>query len=308
MSPFFSICIPVYKNVVFLKRLLDSVLAQTFTDFEIIITDDSPDETVQQWLATHFEDARIHYFRNPTALGTPENWNEGIRKASGEWIKLIHDDDWLETPETLQTFAQAIQQHPGKVYFSAYRNHFLTSNRSELVRCPPLRWKMVQANPAILHARNIIGPPSVILVHRSISEMYDKRMKWLVDIDYYNRVMQQHPFYYIDQPLIAVGIGDEQVTVSCHAVPEVEIPEGLLMLSKLAGKPWRNPVYFDAWWRIVRNLNIWSEEQFSSYANGQDVPQFIRNIIQRQKNIAPTTLQNGYQSKILMLLCWLKNR
>ena len=48
--PFFSICIPAYKNTDYLKRLLDSISIQTFRDFEVIITDDSPDETVSTFI------------------------------------------------------------------------------------------------------------------------------------------------------------------------------------------------------------------------------------------------------------------
>lgn len=299
-----SICIPVYKNVQYLHRLLLSALSQKFNDFEIVITDDSPDNSVQQWLAENFADHRIKYYRNQKALGTPENWNEGIRRSQGEWIKLMHDDDWFESDDALQLYLDHAKRHHAKVVFAAYHNHFLNSGSRELVERPAGRWLLVKHNPIALYARNIVGPPSVIMVHRTVPSFYDKNLKWLVDIDYYIGIMKSFPFVYVKEPLIAVGLGQEQVTVGCHTVPEVEIPEGLHLLSKLGGKPWRNILFFDAWWRLIRNLGIREKEQFEKFSNGIKVPFFIERIILNQSRIAPRILRNGYFSKLMMSRCW----
>ncbi|HUZ60328.1 MAG TPA: glycosyltransferase, partial [Hanamia sp.] len=87
--PLISICIPAYKHVDYLKKLLDSVSIQTFKDFEVVITDDSPDDGVKQLLETFPTTNNIRYYKNSKALGTPENWNEAIRKSEGTWIKLM---------------------------------------------------------------------------------------------------------------------------------------------------------------------------------------------------------------------------
>ena len=47
------------------------------------------------------------YYKNIKVLGTPENWNESIRKAKGAWIKLMHDDDWFANENSLQKFYEA---------------------------------------------------------------------------------------------------------------------------------------------------------------------------------------------------------
>jgi glycosyltransferase involved in cell wall biosynthesis len=99
-----SICIPAYRNTAFLKRLLDSIACQTFTDYEIIITDDSPDDSVSQLIQNLTGIQPIRYYKNKTALGTPENWNEAIRHANGAWIKLMHNDDWFHSPDALTIF------------------------------------------------------------------------------------------------------------------------------------------------------------------------------------------------------------
>ena len=122
MSPFFSICIPAYERVGYLRRLLDSIAIQTFRDFEVIVSDDSKSEAVFN-LIKEYPELNIRYYKNLPSLGTPANWNSAIRQASGEWIKLIHDDDWFASPDSLKVFASYADQG-SKFIFSAYANHF----------------------------------------------------------------------------------------------------------------------------------------------------------------------------------------
>ena len=84
---FISICIPAYKHVDYLKRLLDSIAIQTFKDFEVIITDDSPGNEVEQFCLQYQSLLPIKYIKNNTSLGSPGNWNACISNASGQWIK-----------------------------------------------------------------------------------------------------------------------------------------------------------------------------------------------------------------------------
>src|SRR5947208_1047223 len=98
-----SICIPTYQRIDFLKRLLNSISNQTFKDFEVIVTDDSPGDEVAK-LCQQYPQLNLQYFKNDPALGTPANWNRAVSKANGEWIKLIHDDDWFATENALELF------------------------------------------------------------------------------------------------------------------------------------------------------------------------------------------------------------
>ncbi len=95
------------------------------------------------------------------ALGTPENWNEGIRRATGQWIKLIHDDDWLASEHSLQKFADAINNHPGAaVLFCAYRNNWLQSGKQEDMLINDFRYKQLLKQPAVLFSSNVVGRPA----------------------------------------------------------------------------------------------------------------------------------------------------
>ena len=202
-SPFISICIPAYKHVHFLERLLDSILTQTYTDYEIVITDDSPDNSVAEIVERFKTKAEIRYFKNVQPLGTPENWNEAIRKANGEWIKIMHNDDWFARKDSLQTFYNNIQQRPGAVFFfSAFQNVETGSDEKEMVKLSYADKKFFESNPYHLLKKVYVGNPSCTIIKKDVNIWYDKRYKYIVDFDYYIRVIQQTGMpVYIDEVL-----------------------------------------------------------------------------------------------------------
>src|SRR5688572_27964066 len=157
MNPvFISVCIPAYKRVDFLKRLLDSVVIQQYSDFEVIITDDSPSDDVQQLCEGYKDKFTLHYHRNSVALGMPENWNEAIRRAGGQWIKLMHDDDWFSTADGLAEFTAAVKQNPSAgFFFSAYTNIFESGRKPEIVSINSFREKKLRRDTVTLFSRNV---------------------------------------------------------------------------------------------------------------------------------------------------------
>lgn len=303
-----SICIPAYKRISFLKRLLDSLVIQTYKNFEVIITDDSPGNDVNEALQHYVTALNINYHKNPSALGTPENWNEGIRRASGEWIKLMHDDDWFSSPGSLQRFADAIDAHKeASFFFSAYNNVFEESGQKEAVHASAFRRKKLLANPVTLFSKNIIGPPSVTMYRNRPEFTYDKTTKWVVDIDFYMRYTLQYPPVYIDEPLVNVGINEHQVTQVSFRKPEVEIPENFYLLRKTGTRHLKNLLVYDAWWRLMRNLNVRSEKDVAQAGYHEAVPQPVKKIIRFQQKVPRSLLKTGIFSKLFMLASYLFN-
>ncbi|MEJ7679536.1 MAG: glycosyltransferase [Segetibacter sp.] len=96
-TPLISICIPAYKNLEYLKRLLESISVQTFKDFEVVITDDTNNSSVSDYIHDKRWDFQISYYKNETVLGSPQNWNAAVNHSKGEWIKIMHYDDWFSS-------------------------------------------------------------------------------------------------------------------------------------------------------------------------------------------------------------------
>lgn len=304
--PLISICIPAYQRVNYLKRLLDSIVSQNFKDFEVIVSDDSNDRAVFSLLQNYYNHFSVRYFHNTPSLGTPANWNYAISQATGEWIKLMHDDDWFSSVDALKIFSENTKQE-NKFIFSSYNNVFEHSNKIEKVNMPALWKKKILNEPNVLLARNVIGPPSVTMLHRSIKEKYDTRLKWRVDMEFYIRILKQEKaFTYINKPLINVGISQSQVTQSCIYVPEVELPEGFLLLHKHGTAALRNIWVYDAWWRLLRNMKISTESKLRFYAN-EDWPLVILQMIKHLSTIPDSLLKKGAVSKSFMTLSYLRN-
>jgi len=300
-----SICIPAYKRTAYLERLLDSISIQTYKDFEVIVTDDTPGNEVKDLCGLYKNKLPLYYFKNVLQRGTPGNWNESIQHAKGEWIKLMHDDDWFASPGSLAGFANfADAGHP--FIFSAYYTVSETSGR-RLHKLPGVKNLMLK-EPGILFAKNVIGPPSVTLIHKSISESYDERLKWRVDIEFYMRVLTRSKDYrYIDTPLINVGLNETQVTQSAINNPKIELPEGWLLLKEYGVKPLRNIRIYDAWWRLFRNMNIQDKYQLLPYVN-EEWPNVILAMLKDERKIPSSFLKVGVMSKFFMMLSYLKNR
>lgn len=91
-----SICLPTFNRPELIGQCIDSCLAQTHANIEILIGDDSSDERTRQLLAARYgDDPRLHYTKNDPPLGQARNVASLIERATGDKILLIHDDDYL---------------------------------------------------------------------------------------------------------------------------------------------------------------------------------------------------------------------
>lgn len=110
MSPFFSVLVPTYGRASVLPRALESVLSQTFRDFEVLVVDDaSPDQT--PFVVARFSDPRLRHVRLERNQGVAGARNRGIREARGEVVALLDDDDEYR-PQFLERTAEVFAAQP----------------------------------------------------------------------------------------------------------------------------------------------------------------------------------------------------
>lgn len=108
----FSVTIPAFKDK-YLKETIDSVLAQTYPNYEVVIVNDASPYDLDS-IVNHYDDHRIRYFKNEKNCGAKDvvdNWNICLSHATGEFVMCIGDDDKL-TPRCLQDFADLIEKYP----------------------------------------------------------------------------------------------------------------------------------------------------------------------------------------------------
>ena len=109
MNPLVSICIPTYERPHFLRKALESCLAQTYSNFEIIITDNSATDDSRR-VAYSFSDARIKYTKNASNIGAMASTQKAIKLAAGVYINVLMDDDRI-LPQFLEKTVVALEEH-----------------------------------------------------------------------------------------------------------------------------------------------------------------------------------------------------
>src|SRR5215510_6164673 len=92
-SPKVTVMIPVYNREKYVGDAIDSILAQTFTDFELLVIDDGSTDRSRE-VAQSYHDPRICLVCNETNEGVPKTRNTGVRLAHGEYLAFLDSDDW----------------------------------------------------------------------------------------------------------------------------------------------------------------------------------------------------------------------
>ena len=119
IHPKVSICIPTYNGREHLKECLESIRAQTFQNFEVVICDDqSSDGTLDFARELARGDNRFRFIQNQRRLGLAGNWNRSISAARGEWIKFVFQDDII-APTCVEKLLQACERSGESFAFCA---------------------------------------------------------------------------------------------------------------------------------------------------------------------------------------------
>lgn len=188
MTPRVSVVIPSFNNADFIGETVNSILGQSFTDFELLVSDHSSTDGTWEILQQFTTDPRVRLSRIPQGGGAPANWNAVTELASGEFIKLVCGDDVL-FPDMLAKQVAALASHPSAVMASSsrtvvdatgrivMRNRGLCSSETECSGPHAIR-RTVRAGT------NIFGEPASVLLRRSrLSDIggWDGRFPYLLD-------------------------------------------------------------------------------------------------------------------------------
>ncbi len=197
--PTVSVVMSVFNGDRYLKEAIDSVLAQNFADFELIVVDDGSTDGTAAILES-YSDSRIRTSRNAVNLGQPASLNRGLAAARGALIARLDADD-VALPDRLETQVRFLASHPsaasvGAAWIEIDENGCLGAARHPPTTSVDIRWRLLFAN-AFLH--------SSVIVRRSALDavgVYDPAIGYGEDYELWSRVAARFEVANIDRPLV----------------------------------------------------------------------------------------------------------
>ncbi len=206
-----SVVLTTFNRAHVLPETIDLVLSQTYTDFELIISDDcSTDNTENICREYEKRDSRIRYRRNKTNLKMPGNLNAGIKASSGSYIANLHDGDIYEQ-SLLEKWVMALDSCPKAGFvFNAYRALGPDGKETHIFREPlPAYAPGSVLLQSIFFKRWRFGSPvwGTVMGRRSAYEkvgLFDASFGFQSDVDMWLRLAESYHVAYIDEPLISL--------------------------------------------------------------------------------------------------------
>lgn len=215
---FFTVIIPLYNKENYITDTLNSVLAQTFTDFEIIVINDtSTDNSLA--VAQTIKDKRIRFINHPINKGLSASRNTGIRNASSNYVAFLDADD-LWKPTFLETISKLINHYPQASLFATKYEEIYPGN---VILEPYIKLSLNDNNMGIIdfyksNLNKSIYYPSCLCVKKEIFETigyYDENITFGEDIDFNIRAHFQFTMAYSSLPLVSYMMDSQnQITQS----------------------------------------------------------------------------------------------
>ena len=199
MSPRVSVVIPSYNNDEYIEETMRSVLAQTFTDFELVVADHSSADRTWELLQQFTDDPRVRLLNTPAGGGAERNWNRVTSEATGELVKLVCGDDLL-APDALAKQVAAFDEHDDGVVMVASPRDIVDASGRRIVHNLGLGGLSGRVpgreaiRRSVLRGANIFGEPCCVLVRRTALEavgLWHGNPGYMIDQATYCRVLLQ---------------------------------------------------------------------------------------------------------------------
>lgn len=218
--PRVSVVVPTYNSAAFIDATMRSILAQTFSDFELVVSDHNSTDGTWEALQRYAADPRVRLSRLTHGGGAPANFNAVTDLANGEFIKLVCGDDILYR-DSLVMQVEALSMHPSAVLVASARD-VVDAAGTPLIRNRGLAGLHGQVTGAVairrtvLAGTNIFGEPASVLFRRAALTAaggWDARFPYLIDEATYCAVLLQGNLFALPRPLAAFRISEAQWSV-----------------------------------------------------------------------------------------------
>lgn len=213
-APAVSVCIPAYRGARHIGEAIESVLAQTFADFELLVLDDaSPDDTAQ--VVLRYRDPRIRFLRNERNAGVQANWNRCLELARGRYFKLLPQDDALAA-ECLARQVEVLEADGDARIALVFCARRIIDGRSRELMTRRYRGRdrgVIAAHTVlrncIQRGTNLIGEPGAVLFRTELGRRvggFDASIGNVTDLDCWFRLLLHGDAYCLPERLASFRV------------------------------------------------------------------------------------------------------
>ena len=224
-SPLVSVCIPVYNGEAFLEETLQSLKAQTYTHWELIVVDEISEDRTREMVeefAKQFPEGKVKLYVNEVRLRQARNMNRAMELATGEFIKILCADDVL-LPDCLEVQVRALQEHPSAVLVGGSRIVTDVKGR-HLFTMRPMRDGLIRGSKAIKSnlwaGTNLIGEPTVVMLRASAIKgftLMNSEIPNCTDMDLWLRLLMHGDMVFCRKPLATFRVQGQAGTRNTEA-------------------------------------------------------------------------------------------
>jgi glycosyltransferase involved in cell wall biosynthesis len=220
MTPTVSIVVPAYNNADYIERTMNSILAQSHSDLEIIVADHSSTDNTWELLQQYAGDPRVTLLQTEAGGGALANWNRVSKAAHGDYLKLVCGDDLVHTDIVAAQLA-ALEATPSATFAASPRD-IIDANDQPIVKNRGLAGLhgTVPGEQAVrrtvVSGTNIFGEPACVMMKRDVLERvgwWDSAYPYLIDEATYVRVLLEGDLVVVDRPLAGFRVSDSQWSV-----------------------------------------------------------------------------------------------
>lgn len=220
-APPVSVVVPAYNNADYIADTIESILAQTFADFELLIADHGSRDATWDIASSYAEDPRMRLMRTERGGGAQRNWNRVTAEARGDAVKLVCGDDLLY-PRCLEEQVSVMRESPSLSLVACRRD--VRDARGDLLvsdRGLPHLSGLVPGRDAVRATvragGNVFGEPACVLMRTAAVRAvggWSRTAQYLIDVDLYVRVLGHGDLWAIPSALAAFRVSSTQWSVA----------------------------------------------------------------------------------------------
>lgn len=299
-SPLVSICIPTYNGAPWIGEAIESVLAQDYQRLEIIICDDaSSDATVA--VARTFGDPRVRVLSNAGRVGMARNWNRCVQASTGDYVKLLMQDDWL-APACVGRMVEVMEGHPRVGLVFSPREVLLDDpddpdarlwkDRFGILHTPFGPLAEVNDGRAMFDRMRRdrfrgcwLGEPTAVMIRRRALQdvgLFNARLRQVADLEMWLRLAFFHDIGFVPDPLVTIRVHSRSATAvnertGASWLDRVWLVEGLRAHREIRpALGWRAEAMI--WYYLLRSTGkrVLGDRRWAKWPQGADFRSYLR--------------------------------